>query len=385
MILDEEILVSLYGINIKHYEKLGYFIPRGPAKDSHKHRYVVPKGTKIIVKVADLPDGSNEIVRCKCDYCNKEFDRMYCLITRSRKDGNLNDSCGTDECERKRSIETRILKYGSSNQKDICEANGSLCGRGVKYSFDDVKLFFESKGLIIQEDLLEDKNHITVDVEIPYVCNYHKEYGIQYSTISDTLKRKNCCIYGSYEERGNINQPEYVSEAQNICTIRNYTLLTDFITSVDSKIEYICNTHPEYGVQTTTLYGMRKYDNNCKLCASAKFSGENHWNWHGGVNGVNESERKSWEYKKWRQDVWKRDNFTCQCCGKTINDIVLNAHHIRNFSDCEELRYDVDNGITLCEECHSMFSPNGFHHIYGVKNNTREQLEEYIEQRKQHL
>ena len=89
--------------------------------------------------------------------------------------------------------------------------------------------------------------------------------------------------------------------------------------------------------------------------------------------------------KKWRQDVWKRDNFTCQCCGKTINDIVLNAHHIRNFSDCEELRYDVDNGITLCEECHSMFSPNGFHHIYGVKNNTREQLEEYIEQRKQHL
>lgn len=85
--------------------------------------------------------------------------------------------------------------------------------------------------------------------------------------------------------------------------------------------------------------------------------------------------RNSKEYKKFVKDVLERDNYTCQRCGSTINPVV---HHILNYRDHKDLRIDVDNGITLCECCHSPMILGGFHQIYGTYNNTKGQLEDYI-------
>jgi hypothetical protein len=86
-------------------------------------------------------------------------------------------------------------------------------------------------------------------------------------------------------------------------------------------------------------------------------------------------ESKIWrtriEYKLWRKSVFERDNFTCQKC--RIKGGHLHPHHILNFSQYPELRFDMDNGITLCKECHKLF-----HKIYGKQNNTREQLNEFL-------
>ena len=56
------------------------------------------------------------------------------------------------------------------------------------------------------------------------------------------------------------------------------------------------------------------------------------------------------EYKAWRRAVFERDDFTCQTCGK--RGIKLNAHHKKSYAWYPELRYDISNGITLCEACH---------------------------------
>jgi len=89
--------------------------------------------------------------------------------------------------------------------------------------------------------------------------------------------------------------------------------------------------------------------------------------------------RNNTYYKEWKNKVFKRDNYTCQCCGKRGGN--LNAHHLYNFAEYKDLRYEVDNGITFCERCHLINYPNSFHSIYGEKNNTPEQVYEFIKMR----
>lgn len=60
--------------------------------------------------------------------------------------------------------------------------------------------------------------------------------------------------------------------------------------------------------------------------------------------------RKSLSYATWRENVFARDNWTCQKCA--ARGIILEAHHIRSFSKFPELRFELTNGITLCQPCH---------------------------------
>lgn len=82
-------------------------------------------------------------------------------------------------------------------------------------------------------------------------------------------------------------------------------------------------------------------------------SGKNHWNWKGGITDEMKLLRRTEEYQFWRNKVYARDNWTCQECGQKLKDIV--AHHIKSFRDNPELRYDVENGRTLCRSCHKKF------------------------------
>jgi len=101
--------------------------------------------------------------------------------------------------------------------------------------------------------------------------------------------------------------------------------------------------HPLYGTKNPDASKRMKENNPVGI-------GKNNSNWKGGVTPKNRLIRTSTKYTEWRLSVYERDKFTCQECKERGGS--LNAHHIKTFADYPELRFEVSNGITLCEDCH---------------------------------
>lgn len=83
--------------------------------------------------------------------------------------------------------------------------------------------------------------------------------------------------------------------------------------------------------------------------------GDRNPQWKGGVTPLYKAIRKSPEYRLWRESVFKRDDYTCIWCGARGGNgkkVVLHPDHIKPFSLYPELRFAIDNGRTLCVECH---------------------------------
>lgn len=77
--------------------------------------------------------------------------------------------------------------------------------------------------------------------------------------------------------------------------------------------------------------------------------------WKGGICTENQINRHSLFFKEWKRKVLERDNCTCQKCGTkndNNNETQIQAHHIKPFAKYPELRYEINNGITLCKNCH---------------------------------
>jgi hypothetical protein len=87
-----------------------------------------------------------------------------------------------------------------------------------------------------------------------------------------------------------------------------------------------------------------------KRCGHCCKSGKNSWKWAGGITPVNTKIRMSDQSLEWRKKVFYRDNYTCQhCCS---SERTIQAHHIKEFATYPELRFSVENGLTLCKLCH---------------------------------
>ena len=91
-----------------------------------------------------------------------------------------------------------------------------------------------------------------------------------------------------------------------------------------------------------------------RSCASKDYknhySGKNSTNWKGGKQ--REKHNGNHKYSDWRLRVYERDSFTCQECGQVGGK--LNAHHQFAWAEFPSLRYELWNGVTLCEKCHKL-------------------------------
>jgi hypothetical protein len=95
----------------------------------------------------------------------------------------------------------------------------------------------------------------------------------------------------------------------------------------------------------------QKNPNKGKALPLLRGENANHWTTGYSVNVANDRLRDMAriEYKLWRKSVFERDNHTCVICNSTEN---IETHHIKSWHNFPELRYAIDNGVTLCRPCH---------------------------------
>lgn len=111
----------------------------------------------------------------------------------------------------------------------------------------------------------------------------------------------------------------------------------------------------------------------CQKCApSILVTGKNSGKWNPNLTKEERENGRFYpEYIEFIKKVLARDNYTCQCCGKSYNN--MEVHHLNGYNWFIKGRTDETNAVTLCENCHG-----NFHSIYGKGNNTKEQYEKWI-------
>ena len=108
------------------------------------------------------------------------------------------------------------------------------------------------------------------------------------------------------------------------------------------KVKYICHCGELYSTQ------IGPFKNGNKKCPKCRV------NWNYKVNKIGRP-----VLFKWKRAVIQRDEFKCQSCS---TDDRLEIHHIEAYSVSPELADTVDNGITLCYDCHK-----SLHKKYGIQ------------------
>lgn len=113
----------------------------------------------------------------------------------------------------------------------------------------------------------------------------------------------------------------------------------------------IPNSEEQKNKISKAMTGFKRSPENRENMRKSRLGEKSHL-WEGGKTSQAMKIRNSLEYRLWRESVFKRDNWTCIWCGKRGGK--LNADHIKPFSLFPELRFAIDNGRTLCLDCHKI-------------------------------
>lgn len=230
------------------------------------------------------------------------------------------------------------------------------CGRiyqVVYYSYVKIR-----KTRIIEKDCCNSPDCIKRKVEDTIKYKYGTNNVSKIEAVTKKRCESNIKKYGCSNPFGNEDVQRKIRDTNLRKYGCQYSMQSD-----QCKEKYKATCLSKYGVSNHML--LDKY--------KKMYAGEKSPKWKGGI-GSRPTTRECPELRDWRRLVFERDHFTCIRCGVTGG--CLNAHHIKNWSEFENLRYDVQNGITLCSTCHKLF-----HKTFGKTHNDEKQLYAFLDQK----
>lgn len=171
------------------------------------------------------------------------------------------------------------------------------------------------------------------------------EYGCSYSTI--------CVIFRKHTTKEQRLEAKARKQSESLS---GYKHAPEFGKAVSQRVSGVNN--PFYGKKHTEESRRRqsaakkgkKQALEQRIAQSARMQGVPLEKWQGFASSEAERLANSIEWKTWRNAVFTRDNWTCQCCGE--NGGRLHPHHIKPRSTSPETTFSPENGITLCVRCH---------------------------------
>lgn len=212
LIPDQRIEVKLNGNNVKYYKELGYDIPLKKSK-CNDNNMVIDLGKSIIVKLEDLPHGSNAKVDVQCDVCGKVIKRRYNAYYELHTFGlDCCDNCGHEKVKKVNSD-----KYGEEYSKKLEDTiskreNTNIKNFGVKYPSQNEDIKQKTKNTNLErygfEHPLQSKNVIEklqntvferygcfnvsqdIDIHNKIIDTMIQRYGVKYYAQSDEGKQK---------------------------------------------------------------------------------------------------------------------------------------------------------------------------------------------------
>ena len=135
-----------------------------------------------------------------------------------------------------------------------------------------------------------------------------------------------------------------------IDSVENYKLLSDEYVNAKSKLKIL---HYSCGDVFQMTWNDFSQGQRCPKCWIKNNRGENNPNWNPNLTDEEREQGRKLqnsENREWRKAVYDRDDHTCQCCN--VRGGLLEAHHIDSWKEHKDDRFNIDNGVTLCETCH---------------------------------